>query len=408
MNLIQDVFPNPDVQVFARGDNINGGLSKSTLLENNQGAQLHCETRTSTTWPFCNLEVNLSKGSNKGIDLAQFDHLLLWLDHQSSVQDTMLVYLVNAEVGTNHLNEKNSQIGGRYIDKSNMTTILPTVKNSFYSLPLDNFIVPSWWVLHHNAQGNAAQVRLDNVIKLSLSTGDSDKLRSVDILLKKAQLTGKWIRANTLYLFLFITWIGVICIHVIYRVYQLAEQLKLNHIKHKKLQEINKFLSIQKNEFEALSKTDPLTGIHNRAGTRELLQTMQNKPDTEYSLIMFDIDHFKQVNDSYGHEIGDKILLSLAKKVKSHLRGTDHLARWGGEEFIIICPNTNQQAAFFVADLIRQTIAKTRLAEQLSITCSFGVAQFEYGKEEGIKSMFEAADAAMYAAKKGGRNRVEM
>jgi diguanylate cyclase (GGDEF)-like protein len=135
---------------------------------------------------------------------------------------------------------------------------------------------------------------------------------------------------------------------------------------------------------------------------------MQNKTDIEYSLIMFDIDHFKNINDSYGHEMGDKILQSLAKKVKSHLRRSDHIARWGGEEFVIICPNTDLNIAFFVANLIRESIANTRLAEQLFITCSFGIAQFRHEAKDGIKSMFEAADSAMYLAKKTGRNKVEI
>ena len=404
MNKVLQVFPNPDVQAFAKSDDINGGYSESHLLKNAKGIQLHCETKPSETWPFCNLELNWGN-NNRGINLTKFDHLLLWLDHKSTVQDTMLVYLINSEENAYIDKRENAGREINYVEKSNMITILPASKQSFYSLPLDKFTVPSWWILHHNALGRVAESRIDNVIKLSIATGDNDKLRSVDIILKKALFTGKWVTADTLYLLIIIVWMILISTHAFYYLYRLAKQLKVKRIEHKKLQEINSLLSIQKNKLEVLVRKDHLTGLYNRAGTLELLQNIQDKTDIEYSLIMFDIDHFKNINDSYGHEMGDVILKSLATKVKSYLRDTDHIARWGGEEFIIICPNTNLDTALYVAELVRERIATTRLTEKLSITCSFGVTQFDHG---AIKPAFRAVDAAMYVAKNRGRNRVEI
>lgn len=403
MNRVLDIFPNPDALVSVGGDSINGGRSESRLIETDQGAKLHCETKPSGAWPFCNLEVGIGDGYHNGINLGQFDHLLLSLEHQSSAQDTVLVYLINGEV---QLGSKGEPLS--YTNKSNMKTILPTSESALYRLPLSAFFVPSWWILQNNATGSAAEPKLDNVTSLSIATGDSNITRSVDILLKKVQLTGKWITAQMLYLLLLLTWITSITVHGLFRVYQLAEQLKLNRIENAKLEEINNFLSIQKDEFEALAKTDPLTGLYNRAGTRELLQTIQNESDCDYSLIMFDIDHFKQVNDTYGHEVGDEILCSLSKQISADTRKSDHIARWGGEEFIILCPETKQHDAVFVADILRKKIADTPLTADLSITCSFGVAQYDPSCKNSIQSMFEAADAAMYRAKKAGRNRVKM
>jgi diguanylate cyclase (GGDEF)-like protein len=289
-----------------------------------------------------------------------------------------------------------------------MKTILPTPGRSIYHLPLNDFTVPSWWLLKNNLTGKAAEPNLNNVTTLSIATGDSNIPRSVDILLEKVQFTGKWITANSLYLYIIFAWIILITIHALYRVYQLVDQLELNRYQNQKLEEINNFLSIQKEEFEALAKTDPLTGLCNRAGTRELLQSMQNNPYCEYSLIMFDIDHFKKINDTYGHEVGDSILCALAKRVNAYMRETDHIARWGGEEFIILCSHTKYLNAAVVANNLRQKIADTPLINEIYITCSFGVSQYQYDRKDNIQSMFEAADAAMYSAKKAGRNRVKI
>ncbi len=400
MNKVIDVYPNSDIQIFARGDYINGGRSESTLTQSRDGTKLHCETKPSNTFAFCNLEVTLGTSSQKGEDLRQFDHLLLWLDHKSSVQDTVLVYLINSEI-----NSSNSK--SNYSNKSNMKTILPAPGRSFYRLPLRDFSVPSWWILQNKATGPAAETNLNNVISLSIATGDSNKTRSVDILLKKAQFTGKWLAANTLYWFLFLSWIATISVHAGYRVYQLSEQLKLKRIQNIKLEELNNFLSIQKNEFELLAKTDSLTGLSNRAGTREILQKIQSQHNSDCSLIMFDIDFFKQLNDTYGHEEGDNVLRELAKLVTTFVRETDHIARWGGEEFIILCPETNLQNAVALATNLQKHIAATPLTYHRCITCSFGVSQYQLEGKNSIKSMFTSADLAMYRAKKTGRNRVE-
>tara|TARA_R110001583_G_C5665985_1_gene410131 strand:- start:48 stop:1388 length:1341 start_codon:yes stop_codon:yes gene_type:complete len=404
MNRTLNIFPDANLSILVSGDEIYGGHSKSSLIKTVNGVQLHCETKPSSGWPFCNLEVDISDSNLQGINLEQYDHLLLTFKHLSSVQDTVLVYLINTEKKSSNLIKP----GEQYIHKSNMQTILPTAGSSLYSLPLKDFSVPSWWLLKNNLAGKAAEPNLNNVTTLSLATGDSNITRSVDIFLEKVKFTGKWITATSLYLYIIFTWIIIITIHSLYRIYQLAEQLKSNRHQNKKLEEINNFLSIQKDEFEALAKTDPLTGLYNRAGTRELLQSMQNDPYCEYALIMFDIDHFKKINDTYGHEVGDSILCSLAQRTNAYLREIDHIARWGGEEFVIICSHTKYHNAAVIANHLRQKIADTPLIKEIYITCSFGVSEYQYDRKDSIQSMFEAADAAMYTAKKTGRNRVEV
>ena len=119
---------------------------------------------------------------------------------------------------------------------------------------------------------------------------------------------------------------------------------------------------------------------------------------------MLDIDHFKSVNDTYGHEVGDKTLIDLAKILKQHSRATDIVGRWGGEEFIIILPHTDLSAAIEYADMLRVKIEDFTFEVIDKITASFGVSSFI--DEDTSKSIVKRADDALYDAKHSGRNRV--
>lgn len=156
-----------------------------------------------------------------------------------------------------------------------------------------------------------------------------------------------------------------------------------------------------------LAHTDPLIQIANR---RELDETLAReiKRAARYhqplSVILFDLDHFKRVNDTYGHEAGDQVLIETARVVRGRLRLSDVLGRWGGEEFLIVAPQTNCVRAREVAERLRQALAHYPREGVGQITASFGVA--EYRSPESLEAWLKRADAALYAAKQDGRNRV--
>jgi diguanylate cyclase (GGDEF)-like protein len=119
---------------------------------------------------------------------------------------------------------------------------------------------------------------------------------------------------------------------------------------------------------------------------------------------MLDIDHFKEVNDTYGHSVGDEVLVNLTRLIRDKIRNTDALVRWGGEEFVILCGDTPIQNAQFLAEKLRVAIEGATLIKQQQVTCSFGIAEMIPGEDP--KKLFERADKALYSAKEGGRNRV--
>ncbi|MBI3161650.1 MAG: PAS domain S-box protein [Chloroflexi bacterium] len=163
-------------------------------------------------------------------------------------------------------------------------------------------------------------------------------------------------------------------------------------------------------ELEKQALTDYLTNLYNRRyfmqrGVEEFKRAKRN--DQPLSLLMLDIDGFKQVNDSYGHEAGDRALQQVASALKSNLRETDVIGRMGGEEFAMLLPNTSVEDAALLAERVRETIAATSFetpTRALTITACIGVSALN-GDMSNIDDMFRHADAALYHAKNNGRNR---
>lgn len=163
---------------------------------------------------------------------------------------------------------------------------------------------------------------------------------------------------------------------------------------------------------EYLAVTDPLTGLYNRRFFDNVLKkelTESKRYDQRVTCLMMDIDHFKRINDTYGHETGDSVLVETATLLKALLREVDTIARWGGEEFIIMMPHTDIQNAMVPASRILKTIAEkifTKIPDE-QITVSIGLACS--GENQNTPDVLvNAADLALYDAKKKGRNRIEI
>ncbi|MGE5339967.1 MAG: diguanylate cyclase [Candidatus Omnitrophota bacterium] len=160
-------------------------------------------------------------------------------------------------------------------------------------------------------------------------------------------------------------------------------------------------------ELKRLSVTDRLTQIFNREkfdqAFKEEVKRLK-RYGTELSLIMFDIDHFKQINDRCGHDGGDRVLVTLVQLVKKCIRETDIFSRWGGEEFMLLLPHTNLENASKLAERIRIRMMNAPLDGIGSVTCSFGVATF--AAEDTEETLLKRVDNALYDSKRSGRNRV--
>jgi len=179
-------------------------------------------------------------------------------------------------------------------------------------------------------------------------------------------------------------------------------------------QKIQEELALANRKLKELSVRDPLTGLFNRRYMEETLArefAKARRTDSKCGVIMLDVDHFKNFNDTYGHEAGDLVLKELAGSLSSHVRGEDVVCRYGGEEFIIILPEITVDLALSRAEDLRRTVADEMRVDfndtLLKVTISLGVALFpDHGDDP--ESVVVAADNALYLSKEGGRNRVSV
>ena len=173
------------------------------------------------------------------------------------------------------------------------------------------------------------------------------------------------------------------------------------------LLEAKKIISDQLELVQIQATTDQLTGCYNRKMFHDLLvaeTARASRHGTQFSLIIFDIDDFKSVNDTYGHLVGDAVLKALSAVASGSIRKNDVFARWGGEEFTVLLTETDVQGAIVVAEKLRRKIAAHDFGEPGHKTCSFGVAEFS--SEKDINSIVYYADKALYQAKENGKNQV--
>ena len=192
----------------------------------------------------------------------------------------------------------------------------------------------------------------------------------------------------------------------------LAQQLARTQ---QQLEQANAKLIEQRDEFNTLTRSlqqqadhDGLTGLYNRQKFNALCAAeiaRGKRYGTPLALIMFDIDRFKNVNDTFGHLVGDEVLVETARIVEARMRELDTLARWGGEEFMILAPHTDLAQALGLAEQVRNVIDDNIFSTVGHMTCSLGVSAL--AGHDSVDKLIYRADAALYLAKRNGRNRVE-
>lgn len=185
-------------------------------------------------------------------------------------------------------------------------------------------------------------------------------------------------------------------------IHDISEERRLDRLVKERTSE----LEIKNRELEHLAKTDSLTGLYNRIYLDEVLQYEQQRFEryrNTFGVILIDLDYFKEVNDAHGHQTGDKVLIEISNILKAHCRNIDTVARWGGEEFLIITPETNLEGLKVIANNLRLNIeALSYPKAAANVTASLGITIFR--KEDNAKRLLNRVDCALYKAKGIGRN----
>jgi diguanylate cyclase (GGDEF)-like protein len=264
------------------------------------------------------------------------------------------------------------------------------------AIDLREFTVPEWWVAQYALPRNLSQPDLSNAIAFSIYLQGERAGTDHDIQVDRVEFSGDWISAEYWYL-------GILCVWILIGAsYGSAQWIALRR-RHREQRKKIAELQDEKDKYQKLSTIDGLTKVLNRHGIEQFIESLRaaNLPT---SVIVIDLDHFKRINDQRGHYEGDRVLQTMGELLQAHTRSTDGIGRWGGEEFVLVCPGASLSKAASLAEKLRERIMQTNFLPEdpVAITASFGVATSAAGAN--FDDAFRQADQALYLAKSRGRN----
>ena len=395
------LFPNDDYQIFADSDASSlGGVSQSRLLEQKERIKLVCEIKQSDyAWPFCNVTIVFgelaAEWEKTGLDLSRFSSVQVKARYLNAEDLTFRVQLRNYNPVYSDPNVTESW--------KFLTTEFPANNPQHtYLIPIQALQVPTWWINYNKIPLNLSMPEYDQIMVFELATGNGIPFGTYDIEISEIKVIGKFFYDEELFM-----WIIVILIATIF--YFLLNNIRYHRLTVKKqrekvleLSEINRFLELKNESLKDKVNIDALTGVLNRHASESIFPKLKNGD----SIIIMDLDHFKSINDRFGHDVGDQVLLVFARAINSRLRKNDYFIRWGGEEFLGVCFATSAVEAKKIANKFRKELKNTVWPEKLKVTCSFGVAEMSYG--ESPEMLLKRADSALYQAKHQGRDKVNL
>jgi diguanylate cyclase (GGDEF)-like protein len=382
--------------VRIESDGNEGGESKGWLEHKGQDIVVHCQIIKKVDWPHCKLNFDFLKGAT-GVDMSHFDSLMLDARYAGAGTARFALIMSEAEEGLTRLDQwqtyKVLQVEG-----------LDLPPNGRLMVPLNWLVVAQWWKDMAKPSIEHSVVNLDNIVYAGLAMNFGSVEGEHVLTLHSLRLHGKLISQADLLLILVAMWVLCAIGWLAVLSLSLRTQLKDSKAAIALLSTINKALQLEARELAGQAHIDPLTGVLNRQGLRAALMNTSSLLTDPMAVIFIDIDHFKSINDTHGHDIGDEVLRKFASVIASGIRSSDRLVRWGGEEFLIVCPMTNVYQGRILADNLRHSLHQQTWPAGLRVTASFGVSQHHERDEVGVA--IKRADAELYRAKQGGRDRV--
>lgn len=378
-----------------------GGNSHGRVYTNEKGdVVLECTLGNDYRWPFCEVAISVSPSVTRGIDLKNYHSMIIKASYKAPVPDQRLrVYLRN-------YNDAYSSTDDPVSLKFNGIEYNPTEDSSEIVLPLNSFQVLSWWISDLDVPLEHAGPDLSNISLIEIATGSAPTLGKHELVIESVRFEGSMVTEAGLFRTLTFIWLVTATVLLAGKYWQSRQVYKLEKQRANRLKAINKALKQQSETLSIMATTDALTGLRNRMDIySDLDKTLGTAGRQKCTALCLDIDHFKKINDTFGHEMGDKLLVCTAHVLRDAVSSSDVVVRWGGEEFVVFCPNRNLAQASFLAEKIRSAFEGYDWPHEDVLTCSIGVSSI---REGSIAAMIADADDALYRAKQCGRNRVEV
>lgn len=350
---------------------------------------------------YCSFNQVQTPSRVKGIDLSGYDYVNVKLQY-SGPTPKIRMFMRNYDERYSTLEDDNST-------KYNIITIPEINLNRETTIRLTQFKPAEWWLMQYKMPIEESRADINNVLNLGFDFSDSMQPGNHDVTVEKIEFVGDWISKEHWYLAILACWLLGMIIYTTNRIRLLRQKSHYDHFVINRLSKKNASLKSETEKLRRLSTVDPLTQTYNRFGIDQIMSSITAATDDQglplsYSLILVDLDRFKRINDSRGHDAGDRVLQKAAEIIEQNIRDDDYLGRWGGEEFLIIMPSTGQQEAMEIAERVRRALelAEFEPDDPLAITASFGIG--EQRDQEEFSATLKRVDKALYNAKLRGRN----
>lgn len=347
----------------------------------------------------CGFNIFLGGGQGtEGIDLTSYKTINVDVNYSGSDQ-RLRFYLRNYEPGFSDINDMQTA------KFNNVNVPVKYIKNDLV-LSLSEFSVAEWWVTQYAAPRENSLPDFRHVIAFGIDLSYASLPGKHNFKLNRLEFVGEWVSRADWYLGILVFWLSAIMIAGAVSLARLTKKVRLEEQRLERLANQNSLLAQETDKYKKLSMIDPLTGLLNRQGLSEYIeQYFPVDKEKLVSMVVIDIDHFKKINDSLGHEGGDLVLKQVSQLIQSNTRQSDQVARWGGEEFVLVLPDTRLDDAVLIAEEMRALVATYNFDQfpELRVTISLGV-----GASDGkipFHQLFRRVDMALYEAKAQGRNR---
>ncbi|HHP0448311.1 TPA: GGDEF domain-containing protein [Vibrio harveyi] len=394
--------------IHVTNDAIAGGLSESDITYQNHSLTLNCDLKESKyAWPYCGISVYTDvKEATKGLDLSSYHTVRLKIRYEAagdgqSPSKNLRLYLRN-------FNSAYSIPTDEYTIKYSGMQFSPSDFSEIIEIPIKNLQVMTWWLNDNDVAIEHSAPEFSNITRIDLATGAGAALGKHKIVIDKIEFEGAYVQQSTLLFVLLFSWMALGLAFSLHEMRKNKMAYNKAKKRHRHLEKVNNTLRAQNYEFAELAHRDALTGAMNRHAVQSWLEQQARQVrwgHDSFSILYMDLDKFKRVNDKYGHQMGDDILREFVMVISSSIQPEDRLVRWGGEEFVVFCPDTNVEQAVKKAEVIRQNVESHLWVHGEPLTCSIGVAQMQ---NERVSETMARADEVLYLAKRNGRNRIEV
>jgi len=394
------LLPGKDSWAFSTDDREVGGNSEARWQDDGF-SQWVCTLRHGPSQPNCSIGVALSRDQNDwtvGTDLSAYDSLILNLTYTGNAK-MLRIHLRNFDPLISSPDDYNSP-------KFNKVNLRISDLDQPIRLSLSEFQLADWWIDQYDIPRKWSQAAFDRVTAFGIDFASVAPIGKHEIHINRIAFVGSYVSSSQWYLSIISGWMGVVLFVGVRRLRELHIRGLQDAEKFRKMTSLAHRMKAHASDFQTKSITDTLTGTLNRQGLQNIIDTAfeWRRKDDKLVLILLDIDHFKRINDLWGHDVGDKVLISIGKLLLDNTRNIDTVARWGGEEFLILCPQSNEEDGFIIAEKIRLKLRLVTWSEcpKLRVSTSVGVTAIKHS--EDFVSAFKRADLALYTAKQTGRN----